>query len=127
MVNLMPPRARPGCRRNPSDAGTEQACRGGPVLGPAWPQPARALPPQPVARFPDVGDLVAEMMNPAIGIALEKAGDGGALAEHAEQLDLGVGQLDEHRGHAMLGEGSPIAGFLERNPNGGIHHLFYAG
>jgi methylmalonyl-CoA/ethylmalonyl-CoA epimerase len=24
-----------------------------------------------------------------------------------------------------LGEGSPIAGFLERNPNGGIHHLCY--
>jgi methylmalonyl-CoA/ethylmalonyl-CoA epimerase len=25
----------------------------------------------------------------------------------------------------VLGEGSPIAGFLERNPNGGIHHLCY--
>jgi len=24
-----------------------------------------------------------------------------------------------------LGEGSPIAAFLERNPNGGIHHLCY--
>ncbi len=24
-----------------------------------------------------------------------------------------------------LGEGSPIASFLERNPNGGIHHLCY--
>jgi methylmalonyl-CoA/ethylmalonyl-CoA epimerase len=24
-----------------------------------------------------------------------------------------------------LGEGSPIAKFLERNPNGGIHHLCY--
>ena len=24
-----------------------------------------------------------------------------------------------------LGEGSPIAGFLERNPTGGIHHLCY--
>ena len=24
-----------------------------------------------------------------------------------------------------LGKGSPIAGFLERNPNGGIHHLCY--
>ncbi|MDJ0894466.1 MAG: methylmalonyl-CoA epimerase [Alphaproteobacteria bacterium] len=24
-----------------------------------------------------------------------------------------------------LGEGSPIAGFLERNPSGGIHHLCY--
>src|SRR5262245_15444805 len=24
-----------------------------------------------------------------------------------------------------LGEGSPIAGFLERNPAGGIHHLCY--
>ena len=28
---------------------------------------------------------------------------GELLAEHAEQLDLGVGQLDEDRGHAMLG------------------------
>jgi len=25
----------------------------------------------------------------------------------------------------LLGENSPIAGFLERNPNGGIHHLCY--
>ena len=25
----------------------------------------------------------------------------------------------------VLGEGSPITGFLERNPNGGIHHLCY--
>jgi methylmalonyl-CoA/ethylmalonyl-CoA epimerase len=25
----------------------------------------------------------------------------------------------------VLGEGSPIAGFLERNPDGGIHHLCY--
>jgi methylmalonyl-CoA/ethylmalonyl-CoA epimerase len=25
----------------------------------------------------------------------------------------------------VLGEGSPIASFLERNPNGGIHHLCY--
>ena len=25
----------------------------------------------------------------------------------------------------ILGEDSPIAGFLERNPNGGIHHLCY--
>ena len=24
-----------------------------------------------------------------------------------------------------LGEGSPIAGFLERNPSGGIHHVCY--
>jgi methylmalonyl-CoA/ethylmalonyl-CoA epimerase len=25
----------------------------------------------------------------------------------------------------MLGENSPVAGFLVRNPNGGIHHLCY--
>jgi methylmalonyl-CoA/ethylmalonyl-CoA epimerase len=25
----------------------------------------------------------------------------------------------------VFGEGSPISGFLERNPNGGIHHLCY--
>ena len=25
----------------------------------------------------------------------------------------------------VLGDSSPIAGFLERNPNGGIHHLCY--
>ena len=24
-----------------------------------------------------------------------------------------------------LGEGSPIAGFLEKNPSGGIHHICY--
>ncbi|MBX2855823.1 MAG: methylmalonyl-CoA epimerase [Rhodobacteraceae bacterium] len=26
---------------------------------------------------------------------------------------------------APLGEGSPIAGFLEKNPSGGIHHICY--
>lgn len=26
---------------------------------------------------------------------------------------------------APLGEGSPIAGFLEKNPSGGIHHVCY--
>jgi methylmalonyl-CoA/ethylmalonyl-CoA epimerase len=26
---------------------------------------------------------------------------------------------------SILGEGSPIVGFLERNPSGGIHHICY--
>ncbi len=64
---------------------------------------ARALRHEPVARFPDVGHLVAEMVDAAIGVALEEGGDRRLVAEHAEQLDLGVGQLDEDRGHAMLG------------------------
>ena len=63
----------------------------------------RALRHEPVARFPDVGHLVAEMVDAAVGVAFEESGNRRLVAEHAEQLDLGVGQLDEDRGHAMLG------------------------
>src|SRR5262245_3645967 len=72
-------------------------------LGFALPQHARALRDEPVARGDDVRDLVAEMMNSAIGVPLQKPGDRRALAERAEQLDLGVGKLDENGGHAVFG------------------------
>ena len=42
-------------------------------------------------------------MDAAIRVSLEKASDGRLIAEHAEQLDLGVGKLDEYGGHAVLG------------------------
>ena len=39
---------------------------------------------------------------PPVGLRSRKAAIGEALAERAQQLDLGVGQLDEHRPDAVL-------------------------
>src|SRR5690349_22780033 len=58
---------------------------------------------QSVTRLFDVWHLVAEMVDAAIWIALEEAGDRRFLAEQTEELDLGIRQLDEHCGHAVLG------------------------
>src|SRR5262249_17410307 len=57
---------------------------------------AGALPPEPVARRQDVIDLVAQMVDAAVRVALEESRDRRILAERLEQLDLGVGQRDEH-------------------------------
>ena len=57
----------------------------------ALPQNARALRQQPVARFLDVGDLVAEMVDAAIRIALEKGGDRRFVTEYAEDSILVLG------------------------------------
>src|SRR5690606_37307262 len=43
-----------------------------------------------------------EMVNAAVRIALQKGGDGRSVSERAQELDLGVGQFDEHRGDAVL-------------------------
>ena len=72
-------------------------------LGLAIAKHAGARRDQPVARFQDIGDLIAKMVDAAIRVPLEKARDRRRLAKHAEELDLGVGKLDENRGHAMLG------------------------
>src|SRR5690242_8155028 len=63
---------------------------------------ACALRSQLIARRFDVGDLIADVMNAAVWIALEKSGDRGLRAERLEQLDLGVWQRDEDGAHAVL-------------------------
>src|SRR6476619_4241923 len=63
---------------------------------------ARALRFQPVARGENVIDLIADVMDAAVRIALEEFRDRGVLAERLEQLDLGVRQRDEHRVHTVI-------------------------
>lgn len=65
-----------------------------------------------------------------------------AMAQYAGALGALVGEKDDLPEHGVtvvfitlpntkvellypLGEGSPIAGFLEKNPSGGIHHVCY--
>ncbi len=77
-------------------------CRNSTGLPFAIAQDPRPLLRQLVARGTDVGDLVADMVDPAAGIAGEKSGDRRRLAERVDELDLGVGQLDEDHGDAVL-------------------------
>jgi methylmalonyl-CoA/ethylmalonyl-CoA epimerase len=65
-----------------------------------------------------------------------------AAAQYRDTLGAKVGQPQDEPDHGVtvifielpntkvellhpLGEGSPIAGFLEKNPSGGIHHICY--
>lgn len=65
-----------------------------------------------------------------------------AMAQYSGALGASVGAKDDLPEHGVtvvfielpntkiellypLGEGSPIAGFLEKNPSGGIHHMCY--
>jgi len=65
-----------------------------------------------------------------------------AAAQYRDTLGARVGQPQDEPDHGVtvifielpntkiellhpLGEGSPIAGFLEKNPSGGIHHICY--
>ncbi|MEQ3626503.1 MAG: methylmalonyl-CoA epimerase [Celeribacter sp.] len=67
---------------------------------------------------------------------------GAAAAQYRDTLGAQVGAPQEEPDHGVtvifielpntkiellhpLGEGSPIAGFLEKNPAGGIHHICY--
>ena len=67
---------------------------------------------------------------------------GAAAAQYAGVLGADVGAPQDEPAHGVtvvfitlpntkiellhpLGEGSPIAGFLEKNPAGGIHHICY--
>ena len=62
---------------------------------------SRAL--QLIAGGQNVFNLVADVMNAAIGVAFQKLGDRGVVAQGFEKLDLGVGQFDEHHRDAVLG------------------------
>ena len=65
-----------------------------------------------------------------------------AIAQYATTLGADVGAPQDEPDHGVtvvfitlpntkiellypLGEGSPITGFLEKNPSGGIHHMCY--
>ena len=65
-----------------------------------------------------------------------------AAAQYRDTLGANVGARQDEPDHGVtvifielpntkiellhpLGEGSPIAGFLEKNPSGGIHHICY--
>src|SRR5437879_125374 len=50
-----------------------------------------------------VADFVADMMDTAGGILFEEIGNRRARAQGFEELDLGVGKVDEHHRHAVLG------------------------
>src|ERR1700730_14352998 len=56
-----------------------------------------------ITRDADVVDLVAQVMDAAVRIALEEFRDRRALPVRLEQLDFRVGQGDEYRRHAVLG------------------------
>src|SRR6185503_3774904 len=62
----------------------------------------RALGPHLVAVGENIVDLVADVVNAAVGIAFEKLRDWGILAERYEQLDLGIPQRDKNRVHAVI-------------------------
>src|SRR5262249_31685225 len=55
-----------------------------------------------VGRLFDGRPSETKMRDPAVRIALEKAGDRRVVPEQAEQLDLRVRQLDEHGRDAVL-------------------------
>src|SRR5215212_163203 len=58
---------------------------------------------QPVAGGADVVDLVADVVDAALGVAGEEAGDRRALAKWFQKLDFRVRQGDEDDRHAVLG------------------------
>ena len=72
-------------------------------LGSAVAEHAGTLSLQLVARCNDIFDFVAYMVNSAVGRFFEKFRDRRIRPERLEQLDLGVGKLDENDGDAMLG------------------------
>src|SRR6476659_5508662 len=63
----------------------------------------RALRFELVARGQDVGHLVAHMMDAAVRVLLQELGDRAICAERLQELDLGVGQIDENDRDAVLG------------------------
>src|SRR5689334_19071529 len=56
----------------------------------------RALRLELIARGQDVGHLVAHVMDAAVGVLFQKLGDRAIGAERLQELDLGVGQIDEY-------------------------------
>ncbi len=65
------------------------------------------------------------------GIAVYKETLGAVVSEPQEEPDHGVTvvfvELPNTKIELLepLGEGSPIQGFLDKNPSGGIHHICY--
>ena len=65
------------------------------------------------------------------GIAVYQDTLGATVSEPQPEPDHGVTVVFVDLGNTKvellepLGEGSPIAGFLEKNPSGGIHHICY--
>ena len=88
---------------------------------------------------PDEGEIMIGRLNHVAiavpdleaGIALYRDSLGAAVSEPVDQPDHGVitvfVDLPNTKIELLhpLGENSPIAKFLERNPAGGIHHLCY--
>ena len=62
----------------------------------------RALADQLVARGDDVGHVIADVMDAAVGVALNEFRNRRGLAERLDEFDLGVGQRHEHSNNAML-------------------------
>src|SRR5215469_12819940 len=60
------------------------------------------FPAELVARLQDIVDLIAQMMNAAVRVALEEPCNRRIRAEWLQELDLGVGKRDEHRGNAVF-------------------------
>ena len=82
--------------------------------------------------------MIGRLNHVAIAVPDLKA----AAAQYRDTLGAEVGPEQDEPDHGVtvvfitlpntkvellhpLGEGSPIAGFLEKNPSGGIHHLCY--
>lgn len=67
----------------------------------------------------------------AAGIAVYEQTLGAKVSAPQPEPDHGVTVVFVDLGNTKvellepLGEGSPIAGFLEKNPSGGIHHICY--
>jgi hypothetical protein len=57
---------------------------------------------QLVAGRDDVRHFVADMMDAAVGVALNEFRDRRVLTERLDELDLGVRQCCKHRNNAML-------------------------
>src|SRR4051812_8539768 len=68
------------------------------------PEHPRALPDQAVAGRDNIRHVIADMMDAAVGVAVEEFCDRRGLAKRLDELDLGVGQRDKHGENAMLGQ-----------------------
>src|SRR5829696_2182932 len=71
-------------------------------LGLPAPKHTRTRRDQSVLGGADVVDLVADVVDAAFGVPLQERGDGRALAQGLEKLDLGVRQGDEDDGDPVL-------------------------
>ena len=104
---LRPARSRSGCRRGRPGAGTAPACHG--RRSSARRRRARAAP-AATSRSraaPDVVDLVAEVVDAALRVALQEPGDRRAVAQRVQQLDLGVAAARRRRWSRRAPAGRP--------------------